>query len=234
MVDPQRNRVTGPEGEVSLQPKVIDLLCVLAERHGEVLSRAELIDTVWGREFGADESLTRAISQLRKAFGDTRDEPQVIETISKRGYRLIIAPELIGAEGSAPEKLNRRVSLSWIAAGAVALVLLAVAAALLSRPGSDELPPVRSDRTGIVVTVEPFVTEASLTDDRFADELAAAIARSPLVRARAQATPAESGTMQYRLRGTIRRTGDNLRVEAQLTDAEIGRASCRERVLVTV
>jgi DNA-binding winged helix-turn-helix (wHTH) protein/tetratricopeptide (TPR) repeat protein len=222
MVDPQRNRVTGPEGEVSLQPKVIDLLCVLAERHGEVLSRAELIDTVWGREFGADESLTRAISQLRKAFGDTRDEPQVIETISKRGYRLIIAPELIGAEGSAPEKLNRRVSLSWIAAGAVALVLLAVAAALLSRPGSDELPPVRSDRTGIVVTVEPFVTEASLTDDRFADELAAAIARSPLVRARAQATPAESGTMQYRLRGTIRRTGDNLRVEAQLTDAETG------------
>src|SRR3989337_2386093 len=92
LVDPQRNRVAGTDGEVSLQPKAIDLLCTLAERHGEVLSRAELIDRVWGREFGADESLTRAISQLRKAFGDTREEPQVIETISKRGYRLIAAP----------------------------------------------------------------------------------------------------------------------------------------------
>src|SRR6187551_3105870 len=91
-VDPQRNRVRGPGQETALQPKVIDLLCALAERHGEVLSRSELIDAVWGREHGADESLTRAISQLRKVFGDTRDQPRIIETIPKRGYRLIAEP----------------------------------------------------------------------------------------------------------------------------------------------
>src|SRR5688500_15110840 len=92
LVDPRRNRITGPDGECSLQPKAIDLLCALAERHGEVLPRSDLIDSVWGREFGADESLTRTISQLRKAFGDTREQPRVIETISKRGYRLVVAP----------------------------------------------------------------------------------------------------------------------------------------------
>ena len=42
LVDPRRNRIAGPEGETALQPKVIDVLCALAERQGEVLSRAEL------------------------------------------------------------------------------------------------------------------------------------------------------------------------------------------------
>src|SRR4051794_19327589 len=110
-VDPNRNRVTGPAGESPLQPKVIDVLCALAERHGEVLSRSDLIDRVWGKEFGADESLTRAISQLRKAFGDTREVPQVIETISKRGYRLMVAPVAAGDERVAPKRSSLRILL---------------------------------------------------------------------------------------------------------------------------
>src|ERR1044071_1128055 len=113
VVDPTRNRMTGPAGETALQPKVIDVLCAFAARPHEVLSRAELIDTVWGKEFGADESLTRAISQLRKAFGDTRDVPQVIETISKRGYRLMIAPRDVG-ETQSPRRASRRLVLTGI------------------------------------------------------------------------------------------------------------------------
>jgi len=88
-VTPQRNSIAGPEGEISVEPKIMAVLCVLAGEPGRVFSRAELIDKVWGTEFGADESLTRAISHLRKALGDTRAEPAVIETISKRGYRLL-------------------------------------------------------------------------------------------------------------------------------------------------
>ena len=90
VVDPQRNRIVGPEGPVAVQPKVVDLLCLLAERPGEVISRAELIDRLWGVEYGGDESLTRAVSQLRKALQDGREEPRVVETIAKRGYRLIV------------------------------------------------------------------------------------------------------------------------------------------------
>jgi DNA-binding winged helix-turn-helix (wHTH) protein/tetratricopeptide (TPR) repeat protein len=223
LIDPQRNRITGTEGEVSLQPKVIDVLCALAMRHGEVISRAELIDTVWGREFGADESLTRAISQLRKAFGDTREEPQVIETISKRGYRLIVAPSPIAAEeGHASGPSRRRIPVRWIAVGAAILILLGIAATQLFRIDPGELPPARSERTGIVVTVEPFATDPGFPGSGFAEELGAAIARSPLVRVRTRAAPAEPGTMQYRLRGTIRRVGDRVRVDAQLTDAATG------------
>src|SRR4029453_658677 len=106
LAEPGRNRVTGPGGETALQPKVIDVLCALAERPGEVLSRADLIDQVWGRGFGADESLTRALSQLRKAFGDTRDVPHLIETISKRGYRLIVTADTV-SEKASPRRSSR-------------------------------------------------------------------------------------------------------------------------------
>jgi len=91
IVTPQRNSISASEGggEISVEPKIMAVLCVLAGEPGRVFTRAELIDQVWGTEYGADESLTRAISHLRKALGDTRAEPAVIETISKRGYRLL-------------------------------------------------------------------------------------------------------------------------------------------------
>jgi TolB-like protein len=77
---------------------------------------------VWGTEFGADESLTRSISLLRKALGDTRSEPAVIETIPKRGYRLL--PSALSAQTGEPQQPdamghNRRL---WIAGAVVAAV----------------------------------------------------------------------------------------------------------------
>ena len=74
---PERNMIAGPDGETGIEPKIMQVLCVLASEPGRVFSRAELIDKVWGTEFGADESLTRAISLLRKALGDTRSEPAI-------------------------------------------------------------------------------------------------------------------------------------------------------------
>jgi DNA-binding winged helix-turn-helix (wHTH) protein len=82
-VFPSRNRVLGPAGETHIEPKAMDVLCTLAEKGGEVMSREALISAVWALRFGGDESLTRVISILRKALG-----PGAIETVSKRGYRL--------------------------------------------------------------------------------------------------------------------------------------------------
>jgi DNA-binding winged helix-turn-helix (wHTH) protein len=82
-VFPTRNRVRGPSGEVHIEPKAMDVLCTLAGRSGEVMSREALIDAVWAVRFGGDESLTRVVSMLRKTLG-----AGAIETVSKRGYRL--------------------------------------------------------------------------------------------------------------------------------------------------
>jgi DNA-binding winged helix-turn-helix (wHTH) protein len=66
----------------------MNVLCVLAEQPGVVISRTDLIDKVWHMEYGADEGLTRAISVLRKTFREGGEENVYIETVHKRGYRL--------------------------------------------------------------------------------------------------------------------------------------------------
>ena len=220
VVDPRRNRITGPDGEVVLQPKVIDVLCALADRPGEVLPRAAIIDRVWGREFGADESLTRAISQLRKALGDTREVPRIIETIPKRGYRLIATPEAVAQKHS-----SRRSSQRLIFVAGFLVVALIIGFGLLAPKLWQSRPPPRSERTGIVVTVEPFAS-----DDRILpvsgldDDLSTELARSPLIRARSGTAPEHNGkdTLQYGLRGEIHLVGATLRISTRLDDAASG------------
>ena len=81
--------IDGPIGRTSMEPIVMTLLQVLCDNPDKVMSREDLITAVWGVEYGGDERLSRAISLLRKALGDTKNPRQYIETISRRGYRLI-------------------------------------------------------------------------------------------------------------------------------------------------
>jgi TolB-like protein/DNA-binding winged helix-turn-helix (wHTH) protein/lipoprotein NlpI len=81
--------IDGPAGQVSVEPKVMDLLQVLIDNAGTVVSRTELLERVWHENYGGDESLSRAISLLRRAFGEVRGSHRYIETVPKRGYRLI-------------------------------------------------------------------------------------------------------------------------------------------------
>ena len=87
-VEPGRNRVIGPDGEIHLRPRTMDVLVLLAERAGEVVSRDDFAETLWQSSVVTEDSLTRIISELRKILGDSTDEPAFIETIPKRGYRL--------------------------------------------------------------------------------------------------------------------------------------------------
>lgn len=95
-VFPSRNRVLGPAGEAHLEPKAMDVLCALAGQGGEVMSREALINAVWAVRYGGDESLTRVVSILRKVLGQG-----IIETVSKRGYRLA-APVQAAPEAERP------------------------------------------------------------------------------------------------------------------------------------
>jgi DNA-binding winged helix-turn-helix (wHTH) protein len=86
---PTRNHVCNGETLRHLEPQVMDLLAFLASRGGHVVSRDEIIDAVWEGRFIAETTLTRAIADLRRALGDSQRAPQYIETIPKRGYRLV-------------------------------------------------------------------------------------------------------------------------------------------------
>ena len=93
LVEPSLNRLSRGDTTIQLELKVMDVLVCLAERAGEVVPRQEIVDRVWATEFISDNTLTHAITELRNALGDDARNPSFIETIHRRGYRLIASVE---------------------------------------------------------------------------------------------------------------------------------------------
>ena len=78
------------DGEhVALAPKALDLLVALVRRAGRLLSKQELLDSVWPESFVEEGILTVHVSALRRALGDTSRPPRYIETVARSGYRFI-------------------------------------------------------------------------------------------------------------------------------------------------
>jgi len=71
----------------------------LVRRPREVCSRRELLDEVWKGAWVGEEVLTQAVSQLRRAFGDDAHSPEIIETVPRRGYRLLVVPRKRASPG---------------------------------------------------------------------------------------------------------------------------------------
>lgn len=76
---------------ISLTPKAFDLLVVLAENPGRLLTKDQLMEAVWGDTAVEESNLAYHISAIRKALGDTADNGHLIETVPKRGYRFTAA-----------------------------------------------------------------------------------------------------------------------------------------------
>src|SRR4051812_13223642 len=89
LVEPALNQLSGAGRTVKLEPKAMALLCHLAERPGQVVSREALLSAIWPGVIVGDDSLTQAVIKLRKALGDVAESPAYIQTIPKRGYRLV-------------------------------------------------------------------------------------------------------------------------------------------------
>ncbi len=91
LVEPQLNRLRRGEEEVRIEPRSMEVLGILVRHPKEVLSKAQILEAVWGDQVVSEESLTHAVWELRKALGDDARSPRYIQTIPKRGYRLIAA-----------------------------------------------------------------------------------------------------------------------------------------------
>lgn len=89
LVDPVADRVSKGDQSVKLEPRVMDVLVYLASRPGQIASREELETSVWAGIVVGYEALTSTMLKLRKALDDDPRHPRYIETVSKRGYRLI-------------------------------------------------------------------------------------------------------------------------------------------------
>jgi DNA-binding winged helix-turn-helix (wHTH) protein/Tfp pilus assembly protein PilF len=102
-VDPELNIITCAGREIRLEPTVMALLVCLSEQAGAVVSKEELMRQVWMGRFVTDGVLTTSIWELRRALGDDARRPRFIQTVPRKGYR-VIAPVSTQAEtsGAAP------------------------------------------------------------------------------------------------------------------------------------
>ena len=82
-------RLTRGACPVHLPPKTYDVLVVLVRRAGRLVTKHELLESIWPSVFVDEGILTVHVAALRKAFGDTRRAPVYIETVSRSGYRFI-------------------------------------------------------------------------------------------------------------------------------------------------
>jgi Tol biopolymer transport system component/DNA-binding winged helix-turn-helix (wHTH) protein len=119
---------------VPLTPKCFDTLLVLAQHAGNVVEKERLMRVVWPDSFVEESNLSQNIFVLRKTLGETPEGAKYIQTIPKRGYRLVVPaaeavpvtlPQGAAALPASPPAGKRRISLSIAAAIAIGLALIA-------------------------------------------------------------------------------------------------------------
>jgi DNA-binding winged helix-turn-helix (wHTH) protein/Tfp pilus assembly protein PilF len=124
-VSPSTRAVSGPGGGAVAEPRVMQVLVILAEAGGAVVTRETLFRRCWGGVYVGDDSLNRAIAGVRRIAAEIAGGTVAIETIPRTGYRLTVksgqAPDDSAPRGA---RLSRRVALAGAAAGAGALALI--------------------------------------------------------------------------------------------------------------
>jgi DNA-binding winged helix-turn-helix (wHTH) protein/TolB-like protein/Flp pilus assembly protein TadD len=156
---------------VRVEPRTMDVLTCLARHAGQVVSVEELIESVWAGVIVSNNSVYLAVSQLRRALRYGDDSTVYIETIPKRGYRLVAPVEMpepvtgtqsAAARPAVPDGLHRRLRIAWLAAACV-VVLLAVGVIFAVNPGRS----VADDRIPRSIAVLPFEDVSPNEADRF-------------------------------------------------------------------
>jgi TolB-like protein/DNA-binding winged helix-turn-helix (wHTH) protein/tetratricopeptide (TPR) repeat protein len=124
LVEPSLNSVTCDGKVHRLEPKMMEVLVCLAQNQRVVVSKEQLMRVVWPDTFVTDDVLTRCISELRRALEDDPKEPSFIETIPKRGYRLLQPVEPIKGRAQNEQRSIRTWLLAGIAAVVATLILV--------------------------------------------------------------------------------------------------------------
>lgn len=233
---------------VHLAPQPTRVLMALIDRAGQVVTREELKESIWGDHTFVDfeQGLNYCIKQIRAALGDNAENPRFIETLPRRGYRLIApvarplrvatAPQPALAESPpvAVQPPTARRPVLFLTLSIVAALIVVAATGYLAwssaRPAVDP-PPAKA-----MIAVLPFQNLSGDPDqvyfsDGFTEELIAQLGRidparlgviartSTLAFRDSTKSAAEIGSelgVHHLVEGTVRRSGDRVRINAQL------------------
>lgn len=244
LVEPSLNTISCNGTTIHLEPKVMEVLMCLAQHAGETLHKEILFRTVWPDTFVTDDVLKHSISELRRVFGDDAREPRVIQTIPKRGYRLVAPVEPVnGSEDFSSQAVQsplrrstagtgaRRFWMGALAVGGAALlsVLIAFNGGRLRQrlAGRTGVPPIRS------IAVLPLQNlSADPAQEYFSDGMTDALI-THLAQIGSLKVISRTSIMHYKktdkslpeiarelgvdgiVEGTVQRSGDRVRITAQ-------------------
>jgi DNA-binding winged helix-turn-helix (wHTH) protein/TolB-like protein len=174
LVRPSLNQLSRGGTVAHLRPKAMDVLVYLAARGGTVVSKDEVIEAIWAKQFLADSALSRAVCEVRQALGDEAQRSTYIQTIPKRGYRLITPVQQVEpamepaqpAEALAPHRVAGDVSRRRSAPAGLSALLLLLTAWVT---GHEPRPSVRGVTPPLKrVLVLPFENLGPARDDYLA------------------------------------------------------------------
>ena len=169
-VDLRAGELTKRGVRIRLQEQPFQILALLLERPGELVTREELREKIWGRTVvDFDHGLNKAINKIREALGDSAENPRFVETVARRGYRFLAGvspvaatagkqPSLASHESVVPPPDPGRVGLvdsdtppkrarrtrSWMGVGLGLALLLAAALSWVFYLQSQSAPRIRS------------------------------------------------------------------------------------------
>lgn len=246
LVDPRDDSLTRGAERVKLEPRTMRLLMRLAQTPGMVISQDELLESVWAGVVVGTASVYQSMSQIRKVLGDTDEHPRYIETVARKGYRLV-APvrtppppaerATVVTQALAPtQPFVGRTKPSHT--GWIAIAVLAAVAVMAAVWRFTPTFPLEAQAASIVVL--PFVdltrdkTEQAFCDG-LTEETSNWLAQIPTLRVVARtsafayrgrdADVREIGrelNISHILEGSLRRSGDRMRITVQLIDSRNG------------
>jgi TolB-like protein/DNA-binding winged helix-turn-helix (wHTH) protein len=221
-VDGQPLQVTG---------KIFDTLLYFVERPGQLLDKRTLMEALWPNVVVEESNLTQAIHTLRRVLGERPDDRRFIVTVPGRGYRCVADVTTTTVEE--PLQPARR---KLLAAAAAAVVILAGAAFwLLQGSGQPQRSPPTNPQA-LSIAVLPFVDMSEAQDQAYfaeglSEEILNLLAQSTTLRVTARTssfsfkgrnvdipTIADTLNATHVLEGSVRRSGDRVRITAQLVD----------------
>jgi adenylate cyclase len=205
-LDLQRLALRGPHGEVDLRPKSFEVLRYLAEHAGRVVTKEEMLKAVWPDVRVTDESLTRCISEVRRAISD--DAQQIIKTVSKRGYLFDLVCEDAEEQDAGAASPSRQVGIR-VATQPSATDRPSIAVLPFSNISGDPEQEYFSD--GIT---EDLITDLSKISGLFV------VARNTMFTHKGKAVNVQQLSadlnVKFILEGSVRKAGTRVRVTAQL------------------
>src|SRR5947208_853327 len=207
--------------KIRLQQQPLRVLALRLEHPGEVVTREDLRQAIWpaGTFVEFDVGLEAAIHKLRSALGDSAENPRLVETLPRRGYRFIAAVD----DPAAPEVAQRvrPRAVAVIIAGAVALAAIAILWHPWSRPKDDSIAVLYFEARD---TADAYLADG-LTEDltSLLGNVERVQVKSPGVVRRAQkVSPGDAPAIaralgvRYLVDGNVRRVGTRVRVATRL------------------